>query len=104
MEKPEKIQSIAHPESFLQSKGVLFMLSCAYAGMAPILLDTQYRMHPLIAEFPSAQFYNRLLLSGITAQDRPLAKGELPSNSPLYLLTPMLACVAPLTAVMDLSV
>lgn len=45
------------------------------AGMVPILLDTQYRMHPLIAAYPSTQFYNGLLRTGITAADRPLAKG-----------------------------
>lgn len=32
-------------------------------------------MHPLIADFPSARFYEGLLLSGISAQDRPLPKG-----------------------------
>ena len=41
-----------------------------------MLLDTQYRMHPLIAEYPSAHFYSGLLRSGIAAQDRPLAKGQ----------------------------
>jgi len=82
--------------------GFLLMLSCAYAGMTPILLDTQYRMHPLIAEFPSAQFYNWLLHSGITAQDRPLAKGELAPNIPVPFPTPILACLAALTAPLDL--
>jgi len=103
MRRPETIQPIANPESLWQSTGFLLMLSYAYAGMAPILLDTQYRMHPLIAEFPSTQFYNRLLHSGITAQDRPLAKGELPPIFSVPFLTPMLACLAPLTALMDLS-
>ena len=48
------------------------------AGLAPILLDTQYRMHPRIAEFPSQLFYNGLIQSGITAADRPLPLGALP--------------------------
>ena len=52
--------------------------SCA--GMGPMLLDTQYRMHPLIAEYPSARFYNGLLRSGISAEDRPLAKGQSPQT------------------------
>ena len=50
-----------------------WFLSCA--GMQPLLLDTQYRMHPLIADFPSAHFYAGLLHSGISAEDRPLPKG-----------------------------
>ena len=43
-----------------------------------MLLDTQYRMHPLIADYPSRQFYQGLLHSGISAQDRPLPRGRLP--------------------------
>lgn len=44
------------------------------------LLDTQYRMHPLIAEFPSDTFYNGRLKSGVTAEERPLPKVCLPSR------------------------
>ncbi len=54
-----------------------------------MLLDTQYRMHPLIAEFPSSRFYSGLLRSGISAQDRPLAKGK-----PLNILTLLTHCNA----------
>lgn len=50
------------------------------AGLAPLLLDMQYRMHPLIAEFPSAQFYEGKLRTGISAQDRPLPLGAPPSH------------------------
>jgi hypothetical protein len=39
----------------------------------PHLLQTQYRMHPAIAEFPSAAFYSDRLLDGIAAADRALA-------------------------------
>ena len=46
-----------------------------------MLLDTQYRMHPLIADYPSRQFYQGLLHSGISAQDRPLPKGRLLPSS-----------------------
>ena len=36
----------------------------------PHMLDTQYRMHPLISEFPRKKFYNNLLKDGITEEDR----------------------------------
>lgn len=36
------------------------------AGLEPLLLDTQYRMHPLIAEIPSQLFYQGRLKSGAT--------------------------------------
>ena len=41
-------------------------------GITPQLLDTQYRMHPSIAAFPSAVFYGNRLKTGLTPQDRPL--------------------------------
>jgi hypothetical protein len=49
----------------------------ADAGLKPLLLDMQYRMHPLIAEFPSAQFYEGRLKTGIAAHERPLPQGAL---------------------------
>ncbi|KAG1672361.1 hypothetical protein FOA52_010979 [Chlamydomonas sp. UWO 241] len=44
-------------------------------GMKPLLLDTQYRMHPEICAFPSAAFYDGLLKSWPTPGDRPLPPG-----------------------------
>ncbi len=44
-----------------------------------LLLDTQYRMHPFIAEWPSAAFYGGKLKSGITAADRPIPQ-VFPAN------------------------
>ena len=38
----------------------------ATAGVEPLLLDTQYRMHPLIAQVPSQLFYQGRLKSGAT--------------------------------------
>lgn len=35
------------------------------AGVEPLLLDTQYRMHPLIAHMPSMLFYGGRLQSGL---------------------------------------
>ncbi|GIL42418.1 hypothetical protein Vafri_393 [Volvox africanus] len=39
-------------------------------GLVPLLLDTQYRMHPAIAAFPSATFYGGKLLSAPDPRDR----------------------------------
>ena len=50
-------------------------------GIRPALLDRQYRMHPLLAEFPSAAFYNGRVGSEPTAASRPLPLG-LPWPSP----------------------
>ncbi|GMG40593.1 unnamed protein product [Ambrosiozyma monospora] len=36
----------------------------------PIMLNTQYRMHPKISEFPRLKFYNGLLKNGISEADR----------------------------------
>lgn len=42
-----------------------------------MLLDTQYRMHPSIAGFPSQMFYDGKLRSGIKASDRPAPQGPV---------------------------
>lgn len=47
------------------------------AGVKPLLLDVQYRMHPLIADLPSKMFYSGLLMSGVNAAERPLPRGAL---------------------------
>jgi len=36
-----------------------------------IMLDTQYRMHPALIDFPSKFFYDDLLRSGVTSEQRP---------------------------------
>lgn len=43
------------------------MVAC---GVPPFMLDTQYRMHPAIAMFPSDLFYGGKLISGVTAPER----------------------------------
>lgn len=44
-------------------------------GLKSLLLDTQYRMHPKICEFPSKRFYNNKLRSAPTPEQRPLPAG-----------------------------
>ena len=42
-----------------------------HQGVQPLMLDTQYRMHPQLAESPSDLFYAGRLLSGVVAAQRP---------------------------------
>jgi superfamily I DNA and/or RNA helicase len=39
-------------------------------GITPMLLDTQYRMHPVIAQFPSMHFYGSCLKSHPSPEER----------------------------------
>eukprot|EP00967_Tisochrysis_lutea_P062682 scaffold80576_cov30-Tisochrysis_lutea.AAC.2 len=52
------------------------------SGLAPVLLATQYRMHPLLAGFSSAAFYNGVLRNGVRAESRAPPR-EWPSERPL---------------------
>lgn len=47
----------------------------AFCKVPVIMLNTQYRMHPMIAAWPSHQFYDGNLLSGISADMRHPARG-----------------------------
>ena len=40
-------------------------------NLTSIMLDTQYRMHPALIDFPSKRFYDGLLQSGVTTEQRP---------------------------------
>jgi len=44
-------------------------------GVKPHFLDTQFRMHPMIAEFSSQAFYDGQLRTGIDPLDRPAPRG-----------------------------
>ncbi|KAG7662616.1 uncharacterized protein J8A68_003824, partial [[Candida] subhashii] len=48
---------------------------------SPHMLDTQYRMHPAISEFPRTTFYGGLLKDGITEEARKME--GIPAN-PVY--------------------
>ncbi|KAI1060879.1 hypothetical protein LB507_010073, partial [Fusarium sp. FIESC RH6] len=47
-------------------------------GVSTLMLDTQYRMHPKLCEFPSKEFYDGNLKSGISMSDRELGACEFP--------------------------
>lgn len=48
----------------------------------PHMLDTQYRMHPAISEFPRHRFYDGLLKDGLTLADRVME--NIPSNPVVF--------------------
>ena len=58
-------------------------------GLEALLLDTQYRMHPALAFFPSGRFYGGRLKDGVAAADRKQPRGvawPAPSGAPLAFL------------------
>ena len=46
-------------------------------GIEPLLLTTQYRMHPAISKFPNQQFYSNKLIDGVNSEERPAPAGLL---------------------------
>ena len=46
-------------------------------GIQTNLLDVQYRMHPVLREYPSARFYDDRLKDGCSASERPSPAGIL---------------------------
>ena len=71
----------SHKEPSSTYERSLMDLTLQENGVEPWLLDTQYRMHPAIAEFPNLLFYDGKLKSGITAADRPAPRGKPPAAS-----------------------
>jgi len=55
------------------------------AGVEPVVLTTQYRMHPLLAAFSSAAFYRGALTNGADPSDR-LPPPRWPSRRPLLFV------------------
>ena len=48
--------------------------------ISKVLLDTQYRMNPQIAKFPSSRFYENKLQNGVTEEKRSLPKTKFDWN------------------------
>ena len=46
-------------------------------GIAPLMLTTQYRMHPSISDFPNKRFYDGKLEDGVDKSDRAAPAGML---------------------------
>ena len=62
-----------------EGHGVPLFSRLVACGVPPYMLDTQYRMHPRIAMFPSDLFYGGLLKNGVSAPERrPLAGFPFP--------------------------
>ena len=57
-------------------------------GMRPIRLEVQYRMHPVLSDFPSNMFYDGMLQNGISSLDR-----ELPNQVSASLCVCVCVCV-----------
>ena len=53
--------------------GVSMFERLSWGLVQPHLLDTQYRMHPQLAQYPSQAFYGGRMRSGVTAAQRPSA-------------------------------
>ncbi|KAI0039527.1 hypothetical protein FA95DRAFT_1014274 [Auriscalpium vulgare] len=63
-------------EAELNGLGISLFERLTEEGVVPsIMLDLQYRMHPSISNFPSAEFYNRALLDGMLD-----ASGNIPAR------------------------
>lgn len=58
-----------------QGLGVSMFTRLALAGIRPSMLTVQYRMHPLIAQFPSRRFYGGLLQTHPANKHRPRPEG-----------------------------
>merc|ERR1712232_1540637 len=64
--------TIACTEADIEGLGNSLFERLAAQGVQTILLNTQYRMHPAIAAYPSMQYYGGLLRSGVRgARRRP---------------------------------
>ena len=66
---------VLSPLSLEKGLGISLFTRLLAAGISPLLLNEQYRMHPEIASFPAHHFYGGKLISKTTIDSRPLPKG-----------------------------
>ena len=71
------VVSERHVQAAEAGLGVSMMERLQAAGVAVQLLKTQYRMHPLLASWPSSTFYGNQLLSHPVPADRRPPRGGL---------------------------
>ncbi|KAI5119257.1 hypothetical protein M0805_007260 [Coniferiporia weirii] len=65
----------------------LFERLTSEGAVPSVMLDTQYRMHPKISEFPSSEFYDLMLLDG-TVHAGEIAPELLPPSSAHLVANP----------------
>ena len=66
---PPVLESNLEYPTISEQQPTLFV-RLAKLGLPVTLLQTQYRMHPLLSEVPNAHFYENKLLDGVSASDR----------------------------------
>lgn len=67
--------SVVSQEAQLRGLSLSLYQRLANSGLEPCFLDTQYRSHPVLAEFSARLFYQNALKSGVSASSRPLPRG-----------------------------
>eukprot|EP00930_Biecheleria_cincta_P047369 TRINITY_DN32820_c0_g1_i1.p1 TRINITY_DN32820_c0_g1~~TRINITY_DN32820_c0_g1_i1.p1 ORF type:complete len:1307 (-),score=272.20 TRINITY_DN32820_c0_g1_i1:41-3961(-) len=70
---PPTVQSSEAEERGLSLS--LYSRMVSSGGLMPFLLDTQFRSHPVIAEFSARTFYDGKLKSGVKAEERKQIRG-----------------------------
>lgn len=55
-------------------------------GLQPTVLNTQYRMHPCISEFPNKFFYNNQIVDGVNYLNRAVPINFWPNSIPTIFL------------------
>eukprot|EP00930_Biecheleria_cincta_P034433 TRINITY_DN23803_c0_g1_i1.p1 TRINITY_DN23803_c0_g1~~TRINITY_DN23803_c0_g1_i1.p1 ORF type:complete len:802 (-),score=143.35 TRINITY_DN23803_c0_g1_i1:84-2489(-) len=67
--------SICSLEAETRGLSLSLFTRMATQGIEPYFLDTQFRMHPMIAAFSARQFYHGKLKTGVASHERPPPQG-----------------------------